>query len=273
VSGPNPPANGDENLTATPAQPWPKTRAYLAFERNCDDVMVLVKGTSTALRGVNSIGNDAVRLVPVKVAEMLKGGKIISRAEIDEEIRSFESLVQVVMDMSAVVHSWILVMVVTFAETYLHDILADCAALDPGLMNDSQQSATFEDIDAASSLVELKAELTSRWASNWIQRRGGPRKFVSTLHDYGARGFEATAVDALEELWGIRHVIVHRAGYADASFVRRHPSLGIAIGERIAVTDDHLKRYLTAMKNLIDTTDRFFSRRYEKQIAAANTTS
>jgi hypothetical protein len=167
-----------------------------------------------------------------------------------------------------VVRSWTLVMLVTFTETYLQDVLAYCAGLDPSVMNDSQQAATFADIDAVGSLDELRAALRSRWAANWL-RDEGPTRWIAKLVKKGAPGYEAGCAVAMEELWGIRNVIVHRAGVVDLAFQRNHPTVGYKLGQRIGVTDEQLKRYIEGVKHFIEPTDQFFAKRFAHLTASA----
>lgn len=53
--------------------------------------------------------------------------------------------------------------------------------------------------------------------------------------------------DAFYKLQVVRHVWAHRAGVADAKFIRQAPHLGIAQGELVAVTREDLTEYLTVV--------------------------
>lgn len=52
---------------------------------------------------------------------------------------------------------------------------------------------------------------------------------------------------AIEEIHERRHIYVHRAGYADADYVRKYPKSGIVEGQKIPVNEEYL---LTSIKEL-----------------------
>jgi hypothetical protein len=113
-------------------------------------------------------------------------------------------------------------MLVTCVEAYLHDVLSTTASVDPKLMSKSEQPVYYTDVIGAGSLDELANELRARWARGWLDD-GAPTRWLSRLHAMGARGYPDDLAPRLERIWGIRHVVVHAAGVADADFVKRHP--------------------------------------------------
>jgi len=161
----------------------------------------------------------------------------------------------------ALLSDWHVVMLVTFTEAYLEDVLAACAARDPELMSRSEQTVGYGDVRAATSVEELLDEIRHRWARNFVDD-GGPERWIERLVRMGARGYESNDAEALEELWGIRHVVVHAAGRATRDFVRRHPRLGFQAGARLDVGTTLEADYYDPLFRFVDTTDFFLVRRY-----------
>ena len=156
---------------------------------------------------------------------------------------------------------WMGVMTVTITETYLHDVLVFCASLDQALMGRSDQSATYDEVVAAGSLQALADELRSRWARNFIDRTG-PRGWIERLTKMGSRGYPEGLGDWMEELWGIRHIVVHRAGKVTPDFLRRHPHVHVSSDEKVGVDLISTVEYLKNAETFVRVTDAFFSRRY-----------
>ena len=116
---------------------------------------------------------------------------------------------------------WAVVILATCVEAYLQDLLADAAGIDTDLMGRSEQRAMYSDVIAAASLDELAAGSRTKWARGWVAD-GGPAKWIRSLLAMSARGYADDLSARLELVWGIRHVVVHRAGTADADFVGPH---------------------------------------------------
>lgn len=156
---------------------------------------------------------------------------------------------------------WILVMLVTAAEAYLTDVLASCATVDPKLMEQSEQKVSYADVLRFSDKDELANELRRRWARNFVDD-GGPKRWIDRLTRMGARGFHEDLADVLEEVWGIRHMVIHTGGRATQDFVHRHPNVGVDVGERIKIGGEDMRLYSDRIQHFIEVTDGFFVQRY-----------
>lgn len=165
---------------------------------------------------------------------------------------------------------WQVVMMVTCVEAYLQDVLTAAASVDPELMSKSEQHAPYADVITASSLEALANELRARWARGWLSD-GGPTRWISRFGKMGARGYPDGLAPRLERFWGIRHVVVHAAGVATADFVKRHPGVVAAAGDRLRGNSDDLEKFLEAIRGFMDPTEAFFLARYPSLIAAAST--
>jgi hypothetical protein len=164
---------------------------------------------------------------------------------------------------------WQVVTLVTCVEAYLQDLLSAAASVDPELMSRSQQLAPYADVIAATSLEQLANELRARWARGWLND-GGPTRWISRFERMGARGYPDDLAACLERIWGIRHVVVHAAGIATPEFVKRHPGIVAAAGDRLLPKNVDFKAFLEAVKGLVEPTEQFFLARYPSLIAVTS---
>ncbi len=161
-------------------------------------------------------------------------------------------------------------MLVTCVETYLQDVLAAAAGVEPKLMSKSEQSASYADVVTAVSLEALANDLRARWARGWLSD-GGPTRWISRLEKMGVRGYPDNLGPRLERIWGIRHVVVHAAGVATAEFVKRHPGVVAAAGTRVRVNTHDLKSFLEAINAFMDPTETFLRKRYPSMLGPQST--
>ena len=111
----------------------------------------------------------------------------------------------------------------------------------------------------AESTSDLAAELRRRWARG-IVGDGGPKKWLKKLprilkfKPRYANGLD----DELEEIWGVRHLIVHQAGFANREFIRRHARFNLQPEERLRIQIDDrpmLVNWTGAVHTFVTATD------------------
>lgn len=146
----------------------------------------------------------------------------------------------------------------------MQDVLTVAASVDPELMSKSEQSALYPEVIAATSLEALANDMRARWAHGWLH--GGPSQWVSRLAKMGARGYPDDLMPRLELIWGIRHVVVHTAGVATADFVKRHPGVVAAAGDRVRVNPSDLKSFNASVWDFVSPTEEFFLARYPSML-------
>ena len=78
----------------------------------------------------------------------------------------------------------------------------------------------------------------------------------------GARGYRPETAKEMETLWGVRHLLVHSVGVATPEFVRRHPEIGVKVGESILIRSDQLSAWIRVAYHFVDVTDFYFVQRY-----------
>jgi hypothetical protein len=203
----NTPPLGFRSSAMLQAQSREATPAYATFQKNVADMHRLFMVVEEDLFNRE---REAERLAR-KVQKRLPGST-----------QSFERIYRDVSKTIDFVQRWCIVMVVTAAETYLQDALAYCALVDPSIMSDVAQVASYNEVLGAQSTQDLAGLLRLRWARNFVDK-GGPATWIERLQRMGARPFRSALGADLEKIWGIRHVVVHRAGVVTHDFAQRYP--------------------------------------------------
>jgi len=242
------------------------TGAMLAFGQNVHTISHMIY-----------LGGREIRLVRAEATRLTtyleKLGDLTTKANAAKLLRSiqrFSKTTEVRIGRWETANLWQVVMLVTCVEAYLQDLLSAAASVGPELMSESQQLAPYADVIAATSLDELANELRARWARGWLSD-GGPTRWISRLVKMGARGYPADLAPRLELIWGIRHAVVHAAGVANADFVRRHPGVVRAAGDRLRVHSRDFKAFLLAVNDFMEPTEEFFLARYPSLLAPEST--
>jgi hypothetical protein len=238
----------------------PHTKAWLTFEQNLDSVhhMVLLGG-----RELRLLGAEARRLsTHLEKHDLTKKANV---ANVTKAVQRFSKATEARVERYGTTKVWQVVMLVTCVEAYLHDLLCIAASVDPELMNKSQQLAPYADVIAATSLAELAGDLRARWARGWLSD-GGPTRWISRLERMGARGYPDGLAPRLELIWGIRHIVVHGAGVTTKDFVKRHPGVVTAAGDRLGTKNVDFGSSLEAVKGFMEPTENFFLARYPSML-------
>jgi hypothetical protein len=158
-------------------------------------------------------------------------------------------------------NNWQLVMMVTFVETYLQDVLSDAAKEDASIIKDSKISASYEEVISSSSLEALADDIRYKWASrNFITC--GPTKWIERLRQMGAKNLSSVLAKPMEEIWGIRHLIVHNSGIVTREFIRIHPHCKSKVGNEYNVSSKSINRYCTVLYTFIIQTDAYLLQRF-----------
>lgn len=92
------------------------------------------------------------------------------------------------------VYSWMTVMLVTFAEAYLEDVLRL-------LISQALSSSTLHD--------SVKGDVTKKWVKEAL--RGRPHDWIKQLDKFGIGGYASNQADKLAVVWQRRHTLVHTA--------------------------------------------------------------
>jgi hypothetical protein len=226
-----------------------ETKASIAFIQNFERLIHLVNLILSGAETISATIDELVESASVEKEDFKKKFEQVKKTH-----REFSSG-------SGFILEWQAVMIVTFVETYLQDVLSEAAAIDPGLMKDSRLSATYDEVMSASSIEHLSLDLRRRWASrNFVD--SGPRKWIERLRQMGAENLDPNLAEGMEQLWGIRHLIVHNAGIITQEFVRIHKVLNPVLGSRISLTTGQLRGYFAHVVSFITQTDKYLLKRF-----------
>lgn len=232
------------------------TKALFVFEQN---VNMLIPMSFLALTELRAAITD-VNVASKKVSKILPSeGLQLTRSL--EDINVALCKVTTCLEQHYKAIQWQVVMLVTYAEAYLQDVLEAAATVGPDLMAKSEQSASYCEVINAISLEQLASELRQKWARSWLNN-GGPNLWIKQLTKMGVCSYPADLATKLEYIWGIRHVVVHANGLATPDFLRRHPSGAKVVGDRLLIKPEEFTSYVSAVSMFVQSTDRYFLRRY-----------
>ena len=228
-----------EQMTTTGgASNVPLTRAGQTYLTNADRFVALIevvsRGTGEKTRTLAALANQPGAIDTTRVTPPLSGQ---------------------IADASVFVNLWYVVMLVTFVEAFLHDVLTECAEIDPRLMAQSEQQVNYSEVQRLGSMEAVVQELRSRWARNFIDD-GGPARWIDRLARMGVSGFPKDLGVRLEEAWGVRHIVVHRAGVANSEFAERHPIVGVLAGQQVTLPLYVVFEYADAIGQFVRIVDR-----------------
>ncbi len=253
------------SISPTPV-PIPHTSAWLPFEESLESIAHMLSLGKREIALLKS-GTIRMRTFLNKPRDLTNKS---AAAKLKRSANRFVDTVQSRLERLQTAKLWQVVMLVTCVEAYLHDLLSIAASVDPELMSKSQQLAPYADVIAATSLTELANKLRARWARRWLSHEG-PTSWISRLEKMGARGYPDDLAPRLELIWGIRHAVVHAAGVTTADFIKRHPGVVKAAGDRLQVNSKDYGVFLVAVKGFMEPTEQFFLAGYPYLLAAAST--
>jgi len=251
-------------------EPTPHTGAWLAFEENLDSILHVValqsRETSALTAATARLQRSLkARAVPLQSASDAASQKA-AKDKVVRAVQRFSKISTTSVERILVVNLWAVVMIVTFVEAYIQDVLSAAASVERKLMAKSEQRALYADVLAAESIEALANGMRVRWARAWVTD-GGPTRWIKRLEAMGVSKFPADLAGRLELLWGIRHVVVHSAGFATSDFATRHPRFGATPGARVRVSSPTLTSFIGAMTDFVTPTEEFFLGRFPSLVA------
>ncbi|MDO8715578.1 MAG: hypothetical protein Q7J73_02040 [Dehalococcoidales bacterium] len=248
----------------------------LALEENLDGIVHMLKVSRHEFSGLRAqaarlgafIDNDFDLPKKDLAATPKQLQSRLTLAKLNRSLERFRKTLDTRTERFLTITRWQVVMLVTCVEAYLQDVLTTAASVDPKLMSKSEQYAPYADVISAASLDALANELRARWARGWLSD-GGPTRWIARLEKMGARGYPKDLGPRLERFWGVRHVVVHAAGVATADFVKRHPGVVKAAGDRVRVNHHDYGKFVEAVREFLDPTEAFSLARYPSMLAVS----
>lgn len=205
-----------------------KSEALHTFEKNLDDTLRLIKVISEAL---------AVRQAVDRFGELKNNP---TQETVDALTAVVLSLTEGVRSLSFLC-DWLLVMHVSFTETYLEDALTLLIRSNPSWMDTLTAKITYSQLSQAASLPAGMRAMQQQWQKSWVQSilKERPLHWIKRLERLGAEGYPVELGTEMDSVWSRRHSIVHRAG------IKPHLSLS------------GLSAILNLIKSFIEPTDHF----------------
>ena len=246
--------------------PYSRFEAFHAFASNLQSLLELFRVFDAALDAVNA--NELPRLRKQFEESSKRADDVLKSPQPSQElyfneIREAATAVGehlILRDTANMQSSWYVVMIVTATEAYLQDVLAEVAAIDSALVDDSEQKLSYRAIRKFDSLDALKASVRNKWAKSFLNH-GGPTAWIKRLKGMGASGYSDGLDSRLEEVWGIRHLVVHRAAVADADFLERHADVPRNAGNVIQIDAARIQQYAIDAIEFVGITNRYFEAR------------
>jgi hypothetical protein len=162
-----------------------------------------------------------------------------------------------VLDRWPLAIEWLCVLFVTFTETYLFDALAAAAGHNRNLLpRGFSHKFSYDYIRDHASTENLDLTMREIWARGFVSQ-GGPKEWTKRLSDMGAR-ISVEYLDPLDELWGVRNTLVHRAGLADRDFRRLHGGVPLSPEGRVIVSKERLGIYMQSAVKFVIAINGFF---------------
>ena len=256
--------------------PSPARCAFYENATRLRDLLIFFQRHPVIGRELEGVKNETERIKKeaARIRELDRQGSadVLGQVEdLEEATRNLKAWSEQVERMDAefqrnvkFLYEWHCVMLVTFTESYLQDALAYFAGLDRELMGDSLQSASYDQIISAGSVEKIAVQLRYRWARNFIEG-GGPCKWFQRFQKMGASTLTDSLLKPMEDLWGVRHLVVHRAGKIDSDFRMRHPDLADADGRHIELTPEMVGSYTDAVRDFVIEIDMFLELRHTRR--------
>jgi hypothetical protein len=154
-------------------------------------------------------------------------------------------------------YDWILVMMVTFAEAYLKDVLVLLAAAHP------QWTVTGRIVVSSHDLLELAEHprgtrwqdlmkiAGQRWVEEVLQKK--PKDWIKRLRKFGASTYGPDLAAKMTAVWERRHVIVHDPPAARADRAAELIELDAARSEQ----NNRVKEEIDVIYRFVNATDAF----------------
>jgi hypothetical protein len=215
-----------------------KSEALQKFEKHAKKIAQLIElmgrdqghAFDPMKEAINRVKDLKVRNMEISVPKA--GG------DVSDEVKGLITAWQGVehfVELLTFLNDWMLVMVVSFTEAYLEDVLALLVGRNPAFMGDLKLKVSYAELTAAASLAEDMQAMRGRWQECFINNflREKPQQWIKLLEGFGAKAYPAGLAEEMTTVWRRRHAIVH-------SEVTGHMSLG-EFKKALGIIDSFLK--------------------------------
>jgi hypothetical protein len=235
-----------------------KSDALKNLEVNLDDISAFLqqmsKGPEAAKRALQKSLQATEDVLQRRAKNELPNNKPLMR-----RLKTATRAVARWRAFSVPANRWVAVMLVSYLEGYLEDVLAGIALKHSGVIKkvDLQTARLFQ----VDSIQELRAEVARSWAHDAL-RPNGPSTWRRTLRDaLGAPKIDDVTIDTIQHLWDTRNLIVHARCVADVPYAKKYSKRGAQAGVAVQVDLKSLQVWLEAMAKFVNWIDAFYLNR------------
>lgn len=228
----------------------PKSSALKNLENNLGDVRAFIERIRSdemyqaAKKLEKSIEKEAAATIPNINVERLK-----------QSAEAFGKAKEKWLAFYGPANRWIAVMLVTFLERYLEDVLIEMARKNPQLVKGV--AIDTQSVFQIASIEELRDEVRRQWAHNEL-RPDGPRKWYKAIRDKGAKPLDQSIIHEMQHLWDTRNLIVHGKGIIDAPYATKYSNRrGVQRGQQVGAGSAAVKVWLERISKFVDWAEEF----------------
>ena len=234
---------------AKPYPEKPKSSALKNLENNFDDVMAFIERM-----GVDGVDQAAKKLKKSIEKEMASVPEINVK-RLNRSVQAFGKANKKWLAFYRPANRWIAVMLVTFLEGYLEDVLIEMARKNPQLVK--EVAIDTQSVFQIASIEELRDEVRRQWAHNEL-RPDGPRRWYRAIKDKGAKPLDQSIIHEMQHLWDTRNLIVHGKGIIDAPYATKYSDRrGVQRGQQVGAGSAAVKVWLERISKFVDWADEF----------------
>jgi hypothetical protein len=242
-----------------------KSDALKNFEANLDDIMAFLGQMKKGSAAAEKAAKRATKTV--EKTKRLVGTEKLSTQDIEPILRSLDTVRKAVQKWTAFnvpASRWIVVMMVSYLEGYLEDVLIGIALKRSEIIKnvDIQTARVFE----VDSIEELRAEVRRNWAHDEL-RPNGPIAWRKALKARGAASpITQATIDKMQHLWDTRNLIVHARSVADVPYAKKYAKQGARTGVAVKVSMKSLEVWLEAIAEFVDWADTLYLKIFESPV-------
>lgn len=221
-----------------------KSEALQALENKLEDVMRLVKLMEHRWEQVSLPAFDAANKVKAFIGRAQQEG---DRGTVSGPMTDLKAAVDEVahfVGTMTFLNDWMLVMLVSFVEAYLEDVLTQLVAAEPTkLMRRSSQKLSYAEVWETGSLRDVIKIMQQQWAKVFLNDK--PGEWLKRLEKLGAIGYRTGLGEEMTRIWERRHTIIHSGGTRHMSVTEFQQVLGV-IDNFVKPTDRFVVGFLDA---------------------------
>ena len=175
----------------------PESQAFQVFDKNVHHLLIVFNAQRCDIPGMISRLRHSGDEVQQSVTSLIAEPGSTQIEDLDKALALLGKSTGELQDWKdglLFLQGWMLVMLVTFAEAYLEDVLN--LLIGQGLQRSHLPHS-------------IGKNMQRKWVKDIL--RAGPREWLTNLENFGATGYRARLAEDMMFIWKRRHIIVHTA--------------------------------------------------------------